>query len=157
MTYTAIHTDPDENAYIRSRFHKLVAAMCYHGVRDYTKAVNCIWWEVTLPNGVVAVLYSRMVQSTKNVGLLDWRTYLLLDEEEFLISEQICVSLHDVIQTYHLSERSECELSLEEFHVELMEYVYDYYPEWESEGYPEWESEGYPSGMPSAYPEWVEG
>lgn len=130
MTYTAIHTDPDENVIIRSRFHKLVAAMCYHGVRDYTKSVNCVWWEVILPNGLIAILYSQMVQSNSNVGFLNWRTYLKLDEEEFLISDQICMNLDDAIKTYHLDAIGVCPYSLDEFHRELMEYVYDYYPEW---------------------------
>ncbi len=45
MTYTAIHTDPDENAHIRSRFHKLVATMCYHGVEDESSHDNGLWVE----------------------------------------------------------------------------------------------------------------
>jgi hypothetical protein len=124
MSYTAIHTDPDENAHIRSRFRKLVAAMCYYGVRDYTKSVY--WWEVTLPNGIVAALYS--------VSFLNGNTYLKLDEDEFLISDQICMNFDDVIddaiKTYQLDTIGVCPYSLDDFHRELMEYVYDYYPEW---------------------------
>lgn len=130
MTYTAIHTDPDENVLIRSRFHKLVAAMCFYGVEDESSNDDGLWMEVILPNAVIAVLYSRMVESTSNVGFLNWRTYLKLDEEEFLISDQICVNLDDVIKTYRLDALGVCPYSLDDFHRELMEYVYDYYPEW---------------------------
>ncbi len=66
MSYTAIHTVPDENVHIRSRFHKLVSAMFYYGVHVYTKSVYCLWWDVTFYIGGRGDCYPAILQPDKD-------------------------------------------------------------------------------------------
>jgi hypothetical protein len=131
MSYIPLTLAPDENVFIRDRFNLILAAFCVYA--------NCTWFDVIFPNGVVASVYSRYVtvSALANVGFLNRVTYLVIDGDEFMIDDQVCHCVNESINLHSMMNRPTAEIALCDFYGELMEYVYDYYPDGEPGGYPD--------------------